>query len=221
MVTRTGIEPVLPPWKGGVLAAWPSGRLVAEIGLEPTTLRVWTECSSQLSYSATFALAQREQGLLYYKNGFLSTVFFRGVTPVFSVFFIEICIYFSNRQHGWILWKKELISMLLPTFKTARFLIRPYKPSDADAVWEVVSQKEIYDTTCAIPHPYPRERVDWWIQFLKNTANFPVLCKGCVLLGNGMSWRQCCPIFPTSVYWILAVDLDGIVCMLRSMEPNR
>ncbi|HIR03778.1 MAG: GNAT family N-acetyltransferase [Acutalibacteraceae bacterium] len=60
--------------------------------------------------------------------------------------------------------------MLLPTFKTARFLIRPYKPSDADAVWEVVSQKEIYDTTCAIPHPYPRERVDWWIQFLKNTA---------------------------------------------------
>ena len=28
-------------------------RLVAEVGLEPTTLRVWTECSSQLSYSAT------------------------------------------------------------------------------------------------------------------------------------------------------------------------
>ena len=26
--------------------------MVAEIGLEPTTLRVWTECSSQLSYSA-------------------------------------------------------------------------------------------------------------------------------------------------------------------------
>ena len=33
--------------------------------------------------------------------------------------------------------------MLSPTFKTARFLIRPYKASDADAVWEVVSQKEI------------------------------------------------------------------------------
>ena len=31
--------------------------LVAEIGLEPTTPRVWTECSSQLSYSAIFMVA--------------------------------------------------------------------------------------------------------------------------------------------------------------------
>ena len=53
MVTRTGIEPVLPPWKGGVLAAWPTSRImVAEVGFEPTTIRVWTERSSQLSYSA-------------------------------------------------------------------------------------------------------------------------------------------------------------------------
>ena len=58
MVTRTRIELVLPPWKGGVLTAWPPGRLVAEIGLEPTTLRVWTECSSQLSYSAISAEIQ-------------------------------------------------------------------------------------------------------------------------------------------------------------------
>ena len=28
--------------------------LVAVVGLEPTTLRVWTECSSQLSYTAIF-----------------------------------------------------------------------------------------------------------------------------------------------------------------------
>ena len=25
---RTGIEPVLPPWKGGVLTAWPTDHLV-------------------------------------------------------------------------------------------------------------------------------------------------------------------------------------------------
>ncbi len=25
-MTRTGIEPVLPPWKGGVLTAWPTGQ---------------------------------------------------------------------------------------------------------------------------------------------------------------------------------------------------
>ena len=26
LVTRTGFEPVLPPWKGGVLTAWPTGQ---------------------------------------------------------------------------------------------------------------------------------------------------------------------------------------------------
>ena len=27
MVTPTGLEPVLPPWKGGVLTAWPRGHI--------------------------------------------------------------------------------------------------------------------------------------------------------------------------------------------------
>ena len=52
VVTRRRIELLLPPWKGGVLAAWPTGLLVAEVGFEPTTDRVWTGYSSQLSYSA-------------------------------------------------------------------------------------------------------------------------------------------------------------------------
>ena len=26
-MTRTGFEPVLPPWKGGVLTAWPTGHV--------------------------------------------------------------------------------------------------------------------------------------------------------------------------------------------------
>ena len=42
--------------------------LVAEIGLEPTTLRVWTECSSQLSYSAKFWL--RGQDLNLWPSGY-------------------------------------------------------------------------------------------------------------------------------------------------------
>ena len=50
--------------------------------------------------------------------------------------------------------------------ETARILIRPYRPSDADSVWQVLRRKEIYDTTYAIPRNYPRERVDWWIQFV-------------------------------------------------------
>ena len=51
LVTRGRIELPLPPWKGGVLTAWPTG-LVAGIGFEPMTYRVWTGCSSQLSYPA-------------------------------------------------------------------------------------------------------------------------------------------------------------------------
>ena len=31
MVTRTGFEPVLPPWKGGVLTAWPTGHCYNEL----------------------------------------------------------------------------------------------------------------------------------------------------------------------------------------------
>ena len=47
MVTRTGIEPMLQPWKGRVLTAWPTGHyMVAEMGFEPMTCRVWTGCSS-------------------------------------------------------------------------------------------------------------------------------------------------------------------------------
>ena len=61
---------MLPPWKGGVLTAWPTGHikgavkmlrlcLVAAPGFEPGTLRVWTECSSQLSYAAMYCLNSR------------------------------------------------------------------------------------------------------------------------------------------------------------------
>ena len=70
LVTRTGLEPMLPPWKGGVLTAWPTGRyealyraeyikritscicVVAAMRFELMTYRVWTDRSNQLSYAA-------------------------------------------------------------------------------------------------------------------------------------------------------------------------
>ncbi len=53
LVTRAGIEPTIPPWKGDVLTSWPTGLmyinaiqrcfyLVATGGFEPPTCRVWT-----------------------------------------------------------------------------------------------------------------------------------------------------------------------------------
>ena len=63
-MTPTGIEPVLPPWKGDVLTAWPWSLMILpfpaafvylhlhlkiqapQVGLEPTTLRLTAECST-------------------------------------------------------------------------------------------------------------------------------------------------------------------------------
>ena len=65
VMTPTGIEPVLPPWKGDVLTAWPWSRSLyrvsrgslglphfcscgpaPRVGLEPTTTRLTAECST-------------------------------------------------------------------------------------------------------------------------------------------------------------------------------
>ena len=91
LVTRTRIELVLPPWKGGVLAAWPTG-LVAEVGLEPTTIRVWTERSSQLSYSATSAW------ILYHSSLLLSIPFsniFSKNAKKLKIFFVALIFLFD------------------------------------------------------------------------------------------------------------------------------
>ena len=49
LVTPTGIEPVLPPWKGDVLTAWPRSLIFKKtprVGLEPTTPRLTAVCST-------------------------------------------------------------------------------------------------------------------------------------------------------------------------------
>ncbi|HHZ06851.1 MAG TPA: GNAT family N-acetyltransferase [Clostridiales bacterium] len=56
----------------------------------------------------------------------------------------------------------------MQTFKTSRLIIRPYQSTDSYAVWQVISQKAIYDTTYAIPHPFPRESVNWWLSNIKS-----------------------------------------------------
>ena len=82
MVTPRGIEPLLPPWKGGVLTAWPRGlvfcslqciihlftlsffiKLATQKGLEPSTSGVTGRHSNQLSYWAIIWWKQQGSNL--------------------------------------------------------------------------------------------------------------------------------------------------------------
>lgn len=45
--------------------------------------------------------------------------------------------------------------------------MRPYEIQDAESVYKVVRLREIAETTISLPHPYPRETVDWWINFVR------------------------------------------------------
>jgi ribosomal-protein-alanine N-acetyltransferase len=52
-------------------------------------------------------------------------------------------------------------------FETERLIMRPYETQDAESVFKVVRLREIAETTISLPHPYPRETVDWWISFVR------------------------------------------------------
>ena len=102
MVTRTGIEPMIPPWKGDVLTSWPTGHVVAAVGFEPTTNRVWTEYSSQLSYAATIK-RRFDLRLNYYtpylqksQGVFEEKIKFGISTNLRSVFSLRIGYFYAN-----------------------------------------------------------------------------------------------------------------------------
>jgi len=52
-------------------------------------------------------------------------------------------------------------------FLTERLLIRVYTDEDADIIHPVLNRREIAETTLMIPHPYPKEHVYWWINYVK------------------------------------------------------
>lgn len=51
----------------------------------------------------------------------------------------------------------------LPSFTTARLLIRPFTREDADAVERLAGDRAVADTTLHIPHPYPKGAAAVWI----------------------------------------------------------
>lgn len=55
--------------------------------------------------------------------------------------------------------------------------MRRYKKEDAESIFRVVSQREIAETTIMLPHPYPRETVDWWINFVNENFDKGTACE--------------------------------------------
>ena len=51
--------------------------------------------------------------------------------------------------------------------ETKRLILKPYHNTDASAVYKVINRKAVYDMTSAIPHPYPRESIEPWIDFTR------------------------------------------------------
>lgn len=54
--------------------------------------------------------------------------------------------------------------------ETERLLLKSYNYEFADAIYPVVSQAEIADTMIMIPHPYPKDLVYKWIDYLQKSA---------------------------------------------------
>jgi [ribosomal protein S5]-alanine N-acetyltransferase len=51
-----------------------------------------------------------------------------------------------------------------PTLRTERLVLRPFTAADADAVHQIVSDREIAYNTAHIPHPYPDGLATEWIE---------------------------------------------------------
>ena len=63
LVTPRGIEPLLPPWKGGVLTAWPRSHMVHHHGLEPWTPWLRVRCSTSWANGASLRQSSGSSGI--------------------------------------------------------------------------------------------------------------------------------------------------------------
>jgi RimJ/RimL family protein N-acetyltransferase len=51
----------------------------------------------------------------------------------------------------------------IPTIRTSRLLLRPYRPDDAADLARLAGHPAIADTTISIPHPYTEAQASAWI----------------------------------------------------------
>ena len=53
------------------------------------------------------------------------------------------------------------------SLQTERLILRSYTKDDIDLIYPIISRKEIADTTIMIPHPYPKDTLYWWIDYVQ------------------------------------------------------
>ena len=76
-----------------------------------------------------------------------------------------------------------------PTFSTPRLLLRPLVPTDAEAVRVVCGERDVAKWTETIPHPYPDELADEFIQLAEaDEKRGDVILRGIVLQTDGIKW---------------------------------
>jgi ribosomal-protein-alanine N-acetyltransferase len=54
----------------------------------------------------------------------------------------------------------------VPTLRTARLVLRPFRADDASAVQRQLAEWEVASTTAAVPYPYPAGAAEAWIAAL-------------------------------------------------------
>ena len=107
LVTRTGIEPMLQPWKGRVLTAWPTRRMwwlkpdlnQRPAGYEPDALANWAiqPCFYELfKISLDYYITVKMKSQDVFKSFFFFGLFYSYVTKIglYLCFFDNFSVYF-------------------------------------------------------------------------------------------------------------------------------
>ena len=99
MVIPRGIEPLLPPWKGGVLTSWPRDQMAPPVGLEPTTLRLTAACSTSWAIEEYLKSAKGQTKICSFAKLFWQRLMFPGSHPpsIFSAEKLNFCVRYGYR----------------------------------------------------------------------------------------------------------------------------
>ena len=118
MVIPRGIEPLLPPWKGGVLTSWPRDQMAPPVGLEPTTLRLTAACSTSWAIEEYLKSAKGQTKICSFAKLFWQRLMFPGSHPpsIFSAEKLNFCVRYGYRcVHHAIITRSSLSSILQDT----------------------------------------------------------------------------------------------------------